>query len=53
MVRQDHLIMARTVDEDSQVTGASISGSKIGGSIEDCMPFSRPNGGDGQQSDRD
>ena len=36
-VRQDHLIMARTVDEDEQVTGASISGSKIGGSINDCM----------------
>ncbi|MEE2789188.1 MAG: uracil phosphoribosyltransferase [Myxococcota bacterium] len=36
-VRQDHLIMARTVDDHQQVTGASISGSKIGGKIEDCM----------------
>ena len=34
VVRQDHLIMARTVDADSQVTGAAISGSKIGGTVE-------------------
>lgn len=33
-VRQDHLIMARTTDADDQVTGASIAGSKIGGSID-------------------
>lgn len=33
-VRQDHLIMARTVDAADQVTGASIAGSKIGGSID-------------------
>ena len=37
MVRQDHLIMARTVDAEQQVTGASISGSKIGGTVEDCI----------------
>ena len=34
-VRQDHLIMARTVDADEKVTGASISGSKVGGRIDD------------------
>lgn len=36
-VRQDHLIMARTVDSAQQVTGASIAGSKIGGSIDDAF----------------
>lgn len=36
-VRQDHLIMARTVDAQQQVTGAAISGSKIGGSVDDCI----------------
>lgn len=34
VVRQDHLIMARTVDAASQVTGAAISGSKIGGPVD-------------------
>jgi len=34
VVRQDHLIMARTTDSAHQVTGASIAGSKIGGDIE-------------------
>jgi len=33
-VRQDHLIMARTVDDTEQVTGAAITGSKIGGDID-------------------
>ena len=33
-VRQDHLIMARTVDASEHVTGATISGSKIGGKID-------------------
>lgn len=36
-VRQDHLIMARTTDEKSQVTGAAIAGSKIGGPVDDCI----------------
>ena len=35
VVRQDHLIMARTVDADNQVTGAAITGKKIGGEIQD------------------
>ncbi len=34
-VRQDHLIMARTLDAEQKVTGAAISGKKIGGPIED------------------
>lgn len=36
-VRQDHLIMARTTDDKSQVTGAAIAGSKIGGPVDDCI----------------
>ncbi len=37
VVRQDHLIMARTVDAEQKVTGAAISGSKIGGTVDDCF----------------
>lgn len=33
MVRQDHLIMSRATDESAHVTGANISGEKIGGPI--------------------
>jgi uracil phosphoribosyltransferase len=33
-VRQDHLLMARTVDEALQVTGAAVGASKIGGPID-------------------
>lgn len=36
-VRQDHLIMARTTNAQDEVTGASIAGSKIGGTIDDCI----------------
>ncbi len=36
-VRQDHVIMSRVVDEQSRVTGAELSGSKIGGDVEDAM----------------
>lgn len=47
-VRQDHLIMARTVDAADQVTGASIAGSKIGGSIDDrVLLFPDPMGATG------
>ena len=47
-VRQDHLIMARTVDAESRVTGAAISGSKIGGDIEGCtVLFPDPMGATG------
>lgn len=34
LVRQDHLIMARKVDDSDKVIGATISGSKIGGDID-------------------
>lgn len=34
MVRQDHLIMSRSVDAGNQVVGAQISGEKIGGPID-------------------
>lgn len=33
-VRQDHIVMERTVDEDGTVTGAAISGTKIGGPVD-------------------
>jgi uracil phosphoribosyltransferase len=36
-VRQDHVVMSRTVDEMSRVTGAELFGSKIGGDIDDAM----------------
>jgi uracil phosphoribosyltransferase len=34
-VRQDHLIIGRTTDPEGRVTGAAISGSKIGGPVTD------------------
>jgi uracil phosphoribosyltransferase len=37
LVRQDHLIMARQVDEKHQVTGSQIFGSKIGGDVDDSF----------------
>jgi len=36
-IRQDHMVMQRTTDEEGRVTGADISGSKIGGPIEGCF----------------
>jgi len=36
-VRQDHVIMGRTVDAEERVVGAQMSGSKIGGDILDSM----------------
>lgn len=48
LVRQDHLIMARTVDEHERVIGAEISGSKIGGDIENrVVIFPDPMGATG------
>lgn len=37
LVRQDHIFMNRKVDEKSQVVGVDISGSKIGGDVEDTI----------------
>jgi uracil phosphoribosyltransferase len=34
-VRQDHLIIGRTTDAEGRVTGAAISGSKVGGPVND------------------
>ena len=37
VVRQDHLIVARTTNAGDQVTGAAISGRKIGGPVDNCF----------------
>jgi uracil phosphoribosyltransferase len=37
LVRQDHFVMARTLDEKGKVIGASHPGSKIGGDVDDSM----------------
>lgn len=36
-VRQDHIIMSRTVDDRNQVTGSSTGGYKIGGPVDDSI----------------
>jgi uracil phosphoribosyltransferase len=36
-VRVDHIYINRTVDKDEKVTGAHLSGSKIGGDISDAI----------------
>ena len=35
-VRQDHMLMGRTTDEEGHVDGAAIKGAKIGGDVEDA-----------------
>jgi len=37
VVRQDHFVMARVLDEAAHVTGAKIFGSKIGGDVDDAI----------------
>jgi uracil phosphoribosyltransferase len=37
VVRQDHFVMARVLDEASKVIGAQIFGSKIGGDVDDAI----------------
>jgi uracil phosphoribosyltransferase len=37
LVRQDHFVMARTLDEKGKVSGAATPGSKIGGDVDDSM----------------
>src|SRR5919108_4128032 len=37
LVRQDHFVMARVLDEAAHVTGAKIFGSKIGGDVDDAI----------------
>jgi uracil phosphoribosyltransferase len=36
-VRQDHVVMSRLTDAKERVTGAELSGSKIGGDVENAM----------------
>ncbi len=37
LVRQDHFYVARVSDENGQVTGVNVSGSKIGGDVEKAI----------------
>lgn len=37
LVRQDNFVMARVTDKDDHVVGAEISGSKIGGDVDDAI----------------
>lgn len=39
LVRQDHILMNRTTNEQGHVEGASIFGAKIGGDIDDAFLF--------------
>ena len=39
LIRQDHVFMNRVTDEEGQVTGVDLSGSKIGGPIDDSTVF--------------
>jgi len=48
LVRQDHFVMARVTDKDQQVIGAEITGSKIGGDVDDAfLLFPDPMGATG------
>src|SRR5437764_5526584 len=48
LVRQDHFVMARVLDEAEKVVGARISGSKIGGDVDDAfLIFPDPMGATG------
>lgn len=52
-VRQDHLIMGRTVDEKERVTGAALGGTKIGGNVEGrIVLFPDPMGATGSSLSR-
>jgi uracil phosphoribosyltransferase len=37
LVRQDHIVMSRMLGEAEKVVGSSISGSKIGGDVDDAI----------------
>ncbi len=37
LVRQDHIIMSRMLDNADQVVGSAIGGSKIGGDVDDAI----------------
>ena len=52
-VRQDHVIMERTVDEKGAVTGAALHGSKIGGDVDGAhLIFPDPMGATGSSLSR-
>lgn len=52
-VRQDHLYMNRVTDLDGVVTGVSLSGSKIGGDVQDAIVlFPDPMGATGGSMSR-
>jgi uracil phosphoribosyltransferase len=36
-VRQDHMFVSRSTDEDGRVTGAAVAGAKIGGQVDDAL----------------
>ncbi len=37
LVRQDHIIMSRMIDDAEKVVGSNIGGSKIGGDVDDAI----------------
>jgi uracil phosphoribosyltransferase len=37
LVRQDHIIMSRMIDDAHHVVGSAIGGAKIGGDVDDCF----------------
>lgn len=37
LVRQDHIVMSRMIDEDRSVVGAGVGGAKIGGDVDDAF----------------
>lgn len=37
LVRQDHIIMSRMIDDAQQVVGSNIGGAKIGGDVDDAF----------------
>lgn len=39
LVRQDHLIMSRELDQAAHVVGSNIGGAKIGGDVDDAFVF--------------
>ncbi len=48
LVRQDHIIMSRMLDEAESVVGSSIGGAKIGGDVDDAfLMFPDPMGATG------
>lgn len=48
LVRQDHIVMSRMLDEAQHVVGAGVGGAKIGGDVEDAfLLFPDPMGATG------